>query len=742
MIDITEARVFYYDDDRRNVTVYRDFTDTNLWYIVPSPRFARNAVSGKTLPAFSLTEFETNEGARGTCAFTVELAVSPDDLAAARANLPPGAQFGQFQWVNAESFLRFQLNEEEVVMNVVPSLAGSNEATFVAQLRSQQEVEVFKAAFGPGSAVGANSFRVDYQVLTLSKLVGIFAKVTYESSTAVEYERTVSINKNVWGQETSRRATVQEYLRKSDAGKVEITPGTAHPSDELKQRANDWAFVTLEGLVTRAMDDAMRAVGERNFDNFSLTSVASFERTYQENQVIEWAITPGAFLTSFTPEEWAVVYRKVENRRLVVNFTILDNLADAKIESVLLTVHYPTASTNNTYRFTPGQPLSWTFDADGTPNVFDPKYEYEYTVTYADPAGKQFKSERIPSVTSKVDITIADLGVQTASFIGSNIDFVKDVDFVLIDFFFHTPGGLPNTVEQVKMTNNLTPIVIPSRTFLPSANEYSYQLTYVLKNKVRLVVAPQPVFAPQNRALNTIVSPFVSRQANIYISNPTAASPKIVMVEAIGQYRDPQNDVSGMENGWTVEPAEKLYTPGAAWTFSAVPNATGSYIVYNGTLFYDDGDTRTLQDIAVSGRPSLILNAGKLPFSVEVNPYLVDWDGGIQAVEVTMFLSMAESQGLVRSAVAGAGDETQRDTLIFQPRDRDGAGERPPSAKQYYTFDRMAGEPVRYYHSIAYRMSDGTTKYVATEQDDNRVLVLPRSGTATSRIVNATLVEA
>lgn len=741
MIDITQARVIYYDDDHRNVTVYRDFTDANLWYIVPTPRLARDAVTGASIPAFSLTEYETNEGARGTCAFTVELAIPEDDLDAARNSLPPGTQFGQFQWVSSESFLRFQLEGEEVVMSAVPSLAGSNEASFVAELRSQQEVNTFKKAFEPGSGVAPNQFLIDYQVLTLSKLVGMLATVTYDSTIAVDYQKNVTIDKDVWGQETSRRASIQETLRKSDSGKVVITPGTESPSDELLQRTNDWAFVTLEGLVSRAVDDALRSVGERNYDSFSLESVASFERTYQENEVIEWAITPQAFLTNFTAEEWALVYRKVDNRRLVVNFTILDELAAAGITSVLLTVFYPTASTDNTHAFRPGESLSWTFSADGT-EPFDPAYQYRYTVFYTEP-GKNYESDLLPGTASKVDITIADLGIQTATFIGSNIDFDQDVDFVLIDFFFHTPGDLPNTVEQVRMIDNTSPIAIPSRTFLRSSNQYSYQLTYVMKSKTRIVVAPQPVFAPQNRALNTITSPFVRRQANIYVSNPATAATKIQMVEAIGEYVDPLNlSATGLENGWSITPKADGYSPGDVWQFDAVPNATGSYVLYNGTIFYDDGDTRSLAKIAVSGRTSLILNAGKLPFSVDVDPYLVEWDKGVQAVEVSLFLSVAESQGRARAATAGAEDETQRDTLIFQAPDVDGDGSRLPSAHQYYTFDRTLGEPVKYYYSIAYRMTSGETKYVQQTQDDNRVLVLPAQGNTNSVVFNAVLVEA
>ncbi len=743
MINIQDARVFRYDDGRKTVTVYRDFDDPNKFFIVPTPHFATIAAAGKSVPAFSLTEYATNAGARGTAAMTVELVIDPDARDAAEKNLPPGSIFGQFDWVQAQAFLRFDLLGRQVVLNTVPSLYGSNQATFVVELNSEAEVNTFKDAFKPGSGIGPTQFNVQYQVQTLAKLPAVNVLVTYDSVIAVDYQKKIDVSKNVWGQETSRRASIQENLRSSDAGKVTISYSIPDPSVELQQRVTDWAWVTLEGLVSRAIDDAVRAVGERNADQFQLTSTASFSRTYAENQTIQWAITPGEFLPNFTEDVWKVVYRKVDNRRLVVNFTILDSLAVAKIQSVALKINYPTAATGNTFTFRPNNAASWTADFDGAKagGEFDPNYTYEYTVTFDD-GTPPYKEPPIAANQTQVSLPVANLGIQSASFIGSNIDFdgANGVAFVLIDFFFHTPGDLPNTVEQKRMTNNTTVITIPSRTHLRSANEYSYQLTYVMRNKTQYVVAPQAVFKPQNRELVTITSPFKQSSANVSVSNPDGIDPSIFAVDLVGQYRDPQNPATGLENGWNFEPKKgATFSAGQRWLFTAVENPNGSFILYSGTLFYSDGSTFDIQNIAISGSPSFVINAGLRPFTVEIDPRLIEWAGGIESVDVQMFISRAELEG--GNAIGTAGDETSISVFTFLPPQQDGSGGLLPVAKQYYKFDHKADTNVSYFWSARYYRKGGERTVSQTDASVNR-LTLPPDGNATGLVVNRVVVPA
>ncbi len=745
MINIQDARVFTYDDGRKTVTVYRDFDEANKWYVVPTPRFARVTTDGKTVPAFSLTEYATNLGARGTVAMTVELDIAPDARAAAEKNLPAGSIFGQLDWVQAQAFLRFNLLGRETVLNTVPSLYGSNQATFVVELKSEAEVNTFKDAFKPGSGVAPTQFNIQYQVQTLSKLPGVLVTVNYDSTIAVDYQKRIDISRNVWGQETSRRASIQENLRSSDAGKVTISWSIPDPSEEFQQRVQNWAWVTLEGLVSKAMDDAMRNVGERNFDQFSLTSTASFSRTYSENQVIQWAITPSVFLSNFTEEVWKVVYRKVDNRRLVVNFTILDSLAAAKIQSVALKINYPTAATGNTFTFRPNNASSWTADFDGAKvgGEFDPNYTYEYTVTFDD-GTPPFHEPPIASNNTQISLPVADLGIQSASFIGSNIDFTNSngVDFVLIDFFFHTPGDIPNTVEQKKMTDNATTITIPSRTHLRSANEYSYQLTYVMKNKSRFLVAPQAVFRPQNRELNTISSPFVGKQANVYVSNPEGVDPTIVAVDVVGQYSDPLNTASGLENGWNFEPlANKTFSAGTRWSFVAIANPNGSFISYSGTLFYDDGSTLDVDRIVISGTPSFTIQADLRPFTVEIDPRLIAWESGVESVDVQMFISSSELLGKNTGTFGAAGDETSISVFTFLPPQQDGTGKLLPVAKQYYMFKHKIDAPASYFWSARYFHKSGEKTVAATSDSANR-LTLPPDGKSGERIVNRVILPA
>lgn len=756
MINIQKTRVILYDGDRRSVTVYNDFDDPKKWYIVPEPRFAVLDVKGVKVPACALTEYKTNKGTRGTCSFTVELGVSPEALDAVRRALGNDIILAQFDWVSAQAFFVYQTGGKQQQLNTTASSYATQQAAFVIDLPNTDAVNTFKSAFGPGPG-SASPFRIDYQLMALSKLPAVVATVTYSASTAVEYQRTVQVDRNVWGHETGRRAEIREQLKKSDAGDVNLDWGVTQPSEELRQRVENWAWTTLEGLVSNAMDEAVRRLGEQNADQFSLTSVSNFTRTYSENQVIEWAITPSAPLPRFSAEEWAMVYRQVDNRNLAVAFTIIaGDLETAKITSVELTVTYPTKKTGNTFTFLPNGASTFTFLADGdmSGGDFNPNYSYQYTVTYAEP-GKRYVSPEIPSDATQVRLPVAELGVQTARFIGSNLDFKTDVDFVLIDFFFHTPGNLPNTVEQRKMIDNATEIAIPSRTYLPSANEFSYQLTYVMKDKNQFAVAPQLVFAPQNRELNVVTSPFVSRNVEIVVQNfeeETPVPPVITGIKAVANFRDPLNPVGTLQNGWDFKiPAEeKEYFEGGDWTFDAVNNPAGSFIEYNGTIIYKGKPARRFEKIAVSGEGSLFIDNTSVPFSVEVNPINIKWDESPQldSVQVDMFLSasqmlLGEKRALFRIGDTGqdfaetTGDETNRVSLIFLPGAEIGGGQRRPTASQYYTFQRLLSRPVQYYYVVAYRYHDGTTKWTKQTASDNRVLVLePRGESLTRHILS------
>ena len=125
------------------------------------------------------------------------------------------------------------------------------------------------------------------------------------------------------------------------------------------------------------------------------------------------------------------------------------------------------------------------------------------------------------------------------------------------------------------MKSNEQKIVIESRTQLPDTNEYSYQLTYVMKEKNKFFVAPMQVFPPQNRDAVTIYSPFENKRFNLSVNNTNQLEPdnpfNVVQLEAT--YKDELNDNQG-NNQWMLQPEPDKYLFADPWEETFISNPT------------------------------------------------------------------------------------------------------------------------------------------------------------------------
>jgi hypothetical protein len=191
MLDITKAEVLKYGDNQV-VTVYDDFDEADLKYVVPQPRFARRTVGETTIPDFTLIEYTIEGGdRRGTCTFTAELTVSDQDWAAVKARFP-NARFGQLQWAEADAYLSFKVKEQAYDLVAVPSMAAANQVSYVVELGSADLVDFFKTSFGP-DAPAVSQLELRYDVTTLTKLRAVSATVEFKAERAFEYEKNVDV---------------------------------------------------------------------------------------------------------------------------------------------------------------------------------------------------------------------------------------------------------------------------------------------------------------------------------------------------------------------------------------------------------------------------------------------------------------------------------------------------------------------------------------------------------------------
>ena len=706
MLNIQDTvQVTYGSPQIHIATVYGDSDNPNLKYIVPTPVFAEK----DGVPEFSLMEYETDTGVSGTCSFIAELVIPPDALAAVRARFP-GAEFGQFDWLAAQAYFVYRVSGQEYTLNAVPSRYDRLRAAFVVNLPNQVWVDSFKQAFHSGTAT--SPFRLEYNTSAWTKLPAVDVVVTYDSKIAFDYQKTTHIEKNVWGHETSRRQTIKENLQNSDCGTVDIKWHSVPPPG-LEQQVTDWAWVTLETLVQKAVDDAIRFVGDKNADQINMSATSSFERRFSQNQIIEFAAVPKALCAAFNDATWAKVYSKGELRKLNCSFTIMDDLARALINSVEVTVEYPNAR-DNTHIFDRRNTAAWKYSTDGT-RPYSGEFHYKYKVTYE--GGNTYESLSIPSTQSSIVLNLAELGIQRATFIATNLDFAAEIDFVVVDFFYNMPNG-KNKRETFRIEQNLQPYLISSRTFLPSTNEYTYQLTYVMKDGQTLVASPTKTFPPQNNNDVVILSPFEMVQFNLAVLNPgllQSVDPPISRVQVTGTYHDPVNGFGPASHPWNyAPPAGEEYSEAPPWNIS-VPRNPGGYMEYSGNIIAG-GKIRRIQDIR-SSDTFINLSYSQMPFTASFDPFQVDW-AKVSKVQVDLYRRVLDN------------DSNRTDIMSLQflepPKGK-------PAEKQYYTFmaDITAGViNVEYFWSATYYHAEGPDTYVPQTPSELKSIVLPKDGTA------------
>ena len=624
MIDIRDSRVIAYGN-RQSVTVYRDFDNANLWFIVPEPVIA---TGDNGLPEFALVQYTGDDGkVAGTCTFQTELQVSAEASQAVKRALGAAAQFGQFDWVSCNAvFLFSTASMAGMELTATPSMYGANRASFVIHLPDQATVNDFINAFGP-SGSGGGTFMLRYDVSALTRLPPARVTVQFNSTAAYNFQRTVSETRNVWGHVTSRTEAIHEHLAQSEAGTVTVDPGGQPLDNATRQRLEAWGNQTLENDVDHAVSSALKVVGEAHPDSFSMSQLASFTDTYVEGQVVPWLISPRAPIPAFAATVWPKVFSTVPNQTLAVSFTV-QNLVTNGVASVDLVVTYPTRQTANTNAFTPASPGSWTFTAPGhvVNGKYAPGYSYQYTVHYKD-GGAPYTSPVINSTDTAIYLDANDLNILQVTFDATNAFSLaqSQIQYLLIDFYFvNQADGAVVQDQQQRLDSKNSSYTFFSQTRLPFDNDYQYRLTYVLAGGQQAIidwttgnvanVAGQGAKAP----VVTLNPPFQTRVVTLMPIPPAKGSFDAIVLTVT--YDDAVNSLNE-QNTFQVMSGQ-VPQP---WTFLAPVNHNvvvqyqGEYIV--------SGEQYDIQP-AETSQLFIPISTTQERFSVEIDPSQVEWASG------------------------------------------------------------------------------------------------------------------
>lgn len=747
MINIRKTQVITYDNGAKNITVYFDFEENaKKYYIVPVPHLVK-ATEGDT-PVFSLTRYTSNKGdVRGLCTFDVELYVPQDAMNAVKDELARQGKGdyvqGQLDWVSVNTFFKYIMEGEERIVNMVPSMYGENRVSFVILLDKDEDVTTFINAFNNGSG-SVSPFSIEYDMTCLTKLVGVSAVVTYDAAVAITWENTYKADKDMWGNTRSVLAEVKKNLKQSGAGKVVISPDETM-SEETKQRVEDWAWTTLEKMVSDSVTVATAAATSTN----PIESTASFKQNYQENEVIEWSVKSSDNLPKFTNEVWAKLFNEVDLRQMVINFNLIGNFevdSNDGVDKVDVTVTYDGAEPITHTLQPKGGNNSFTYKAPGAfdGNNFISTFKYRYKVYFKNVTKQPYESDIIDSSDTIVNITPSLLGIQNMSFTGSNIPFTTEkskflsngsstVDRLIIDLYFNRPEGTPNKTEQKQMTANNVAVTFSSFYVLPIENTYVYKLTYLMSDGREIIIDPVRNFGADNSSSKLLNFPLTDLTFTVNARKDGDELLEWVLLDV--DYVDPQN--AGEKPEKSFEPWETVFTKSflvnpEKWQFQAVKNPDGAYYEISGNLLYAgyEVDIRNYKLSAKSS--SYTIFTDKEQFSVEIDWNQVDWSV-VANVEITLFQTEGGSiisPGRMKEIFNANGGK-----VVADPKEVNKQSypllksDKPLKPRLIYNVTRdHEYAKFEYWMGVIYNQRDGTKLQLKTEKTDAPLFTLPKNG--------------
>lgn len=758
----------YEDKANYNWVYYGDDTNHNLFYIVPRPAFVMDENGN---PVFQLVTYKTNDSTTngsGYCSFQVQLTVPAEinqaimsDIAHKFTDAPnPILNTLPYNPGNKATIYYYDAaTQQDTGIDVTASDYGSNVASFLIHLDAKG-VSTFTTAFSaPGGAL-----KVTYAMSAPVRLPAVTAVLTFDSTIALNYQKTVYRDKNVWGETTSTRTEINETLSQSEASTVTITWGIPNPPQDLVDRVTSWANQELETLIANEVEQAYQAWNADHPEGtFDLSLVSSFNMTFSENMVINWYIQPTTTLPSLTDlgKTPANFFSTADDRQFVL--TINANVpfatshaatlaadgntqsaspnvftdGDALVENLVVTVTYPNVSNTKT------KTNSYTFTANSDTATFiapyDPTQGYQYglnyTVTYSykDASGKQQTNKVTKSLlamtAAQYTISLVEAGILRVTFDGSHIGFGKDLDRAQVQFYFASLSSDQQPINEEFVLNATTlSEVVRSFTAAPIDTNYTYQVTYFLGNN-KSVAAPSVTTNGPNIVLN---SPFQQKQIGLLL---TGAASVVQEVDVQVWFNDTPNLLSQVLGELTTSmvlddalaepptesaPGYYTLTPPANQgeqtnraTFSQLVIDANSPFNLQATLIMADGSVQDIPQIALaSNLPMVVFSKGYTYFTVQIDPGLIDWTkDSVQQVQVNL------------SFLDASGKPQQTQSHLFNPK---------ALAPAYYSYRAPISQSLSYKWNATYSYTNESNKTIADTTGSNSILSLPPNPPAKS----------
>jgi len=711
------------------VTVYGDDRSSNTFYVFPNtPRYR---IDEQGFPVFKFMKYRNpidrpgGKKGGGFCIFDVEFVVPDNVLEKVKGKLQeqlderfrnvnpkPQVQVGQLSYTKGTAGLQMLDSGGGMVEKIqnpgAPSLYGRMITPFTVEFSPEGATLAEQALQDKGGVV-----QVLYDLFTPVKLPPLTVTVWFEAQKFMSFHQQVDIDWNFWGDDSYREKIQQEW-RTSEAGGVDVDPGTV-TDQKVISAVRDWGFQSLDDAVKRMVladipdvsaDDRKVPDGmEHVWRDQSVNKVASFRRTFREGQVMEWDPAPRGTLPNITsingpdgkPLKWSDFARTVDLddpffKQLNLNIMANADFQNMPIHSIEVHVDYHQGNTHTVkdFRLTNTNDVA-KFDTFIENNEW--KYKYRYQVNYKG-SDRVFESPEIETDDKSLTINVGDTGYLVINVQPGDLNFDQVEEAQVTLQYEDTSNNVPLLEESFTLDKDHREHKFAHLIFAPAKNPYKYRVKYFMKDGKEFSVDWQ-----QGRA------------SQLYINDPFSAN-KTISVRAIG---DLQSDIAtifldlkyvdGTNNyNQTSSMALSKASPFLDWSFPVIDENTGK-VSYSGSIQFQDGK---VEDIKETETTKSTIMVGKARdenefLQVQIVPDLLD------------FTQIKLAKVALHYVDAGNGVDVRKD-LVIKKTD---TSVPPPWVVRLQDKTKKS-----YEWEATYFMADGTTRHAGPATSGETTLVL------------------
>lgn len=632
----------------QGVTVYRDETQRNKFYVLPDqPRF-RIDDNGK--PVFKFIKYrnpinrEGDKKGGGFVIFDAEFVVPEDKLEKVKKDLEDilsqerinsPVELGVFTYTRGTSTLTLLDSGGALVQKIQaagkPSLFGHNVSVFTAELSPEGAAVIEAAMQGFGGVA-----QVVYDLYFITKIPAIRGHVWFNARKFYSYWQQVDKSDDHWwnGNSGSMVDTRRETFTSSDSGGVSFHFDWVLPDPDqdtkLKNKIRDWGWSQLEDAAKRLVLTDPTANTETGLPDgvhhvtrdFSNEKTASFDRYFRESDAVEWHIVPQGTLpniTSIPGVKWAEHAVTVDAddpffKTLNVNVGVNADFKKFGINSIDVHVQYDQGTVHSIsdpdFHFTsPDQ--RGTFASYIENNYW--KFKYRYTVHY-DGDSKSFDSGLIETDRTALTVDVGDLGVLYVDVTAGSINWDQASRAEVVLQYEDSSAGVDKVEKRYTLTK-----ADPHFTWLhvihaQRTKPYQYTVHYTLSDGREITTDTYEATSTELY----IDDPFYTRAVHIRQLADFNAAVETIFVDV--QYNDEANKYQQ-----TTSFALSKSQPFFDWTFPALTGGKG-VVSWSGRVKNQDGTSRDLgSTVATSDTIYIDPDPGAAYLEVAIEPAMIDW---------------------------------------------------------------------------------------------------------------------